>query len=129
MLRILACTIALTCLTCGALAADRAAPPGQCFLNRDYQDFKASDDHAFTIRVGLHDYYRIGLTESCPLITRPDAVIITKVRGPGLICGPLDWDLRVAESGEERFAQGCIVGSQRRLTSAEVEAIPSKDRP
>ena len=82
-------------------SADAAGPNNakgsQCFRSESYQDFRAVNDHAFNIRVNVNDYYRIELEGACPTLTDPDAVLITRVRGSDLICGPLDWDLRVRE--------------------------------
>jgi hypothetical protein len=114
-------------------SADAAGPNNakgsQCFRSESYQDFRAVNDHAFNIRVNVNDYYRIELEGACPTLTDPDAVLITRVRGSDLICGPLDWDLRVRESGPGGIAVGCIVKSQRKLTPEEVAAIPPKEKP
>jgi hypothetical protein len=111
-------------------AAGPDKPKGaQCFRSESYQDFRAVNDHAFNIRVNVNDYYRIELEDACPTLTDPGAVLITRVRGSDLICGPLDWDLRVRDSGPGDMAIGCIVKSQRKLTPEEVAVIPAKEKP
>ncbi len=118
-----------------AHAADKPTDSGkpdtgqQCFRSESYQGFRDIDEHAFNIRVNGHDVYRIEVEGGCPTLTSPDAMLITHVRGSDLICGPLDWDLRVRESGPGGMATGCIVKSQRKLTPAEVAAIPPKQKP
>ena len=115
-----------------AAGAARAAPPGQkldqCFLNRDYQGFRDIDANSFYIRVGLKDIYRIETQGSCPMLTEPDARLITIQHGSDEICGPLDWQLRVAETPPSP-AVGCIVKSQTRLSPAEASAVPRSQRP
>ena len=117
-------------LFAGVAAAAPRTPP-QCFLNSHYVGFKAADDRTFYIRVDLRDYYRIDLTSSCPLITRPAARLITVGHGGNseVICDGRDWDLKVAESGEERFAQGCLVRSQTPLTPAQAAALSPDLKP
>jgi hypothetical protein len=111
-----------------ALAADGPRTKAdQCFRSESYQGFAPINDHAFNIRVAVNDFYRIELQGACPTLTR-DATLITHVRGSDLICGPLDWDLQVRESGGG-VAIGCIVKSQHKLTAAEVAAIPPKEKP
>jgi hypothetical protein len=66
----------------------------------------------------------------CPELTYPDAHLITVWRGSNEVCGPLDWDLKVADgSGPGSFAVPCIVKGQTRLSPAEVAAIPKKFKP
>ena len=123
--------ISAAMLACGSAgAADTAKHSAdQCFRSESYQAFSPISDHAFNIRVNVNDYYRIELAGACPMLTEPDAILITQVRGSDMICGPLDWDLRVRESGPGGFAEPCIVKSQRKLTPEEVAAIPPKEKP
>ena len=111
-------------------AADRSGTGGgQCFRSHDYQAFRPIDDHAFNIRVGVNDYYRVETEGTCPALTYPQAYLITEVRGSDLICGPLDWDLRIGQTGPGGFSEPCIVRSQRRLTAAEAAALPKREKP
>ena len=115
----------------GASAAAAATPgdkTNQCFLDRDYQGFKDMDANSFYIRVGLRDIYRIETADACPMLTEPDARLITIEHGSDYICGPLDWQLRVTETPPSP-AVGCIVKSQTRLSPAEAAAIPPSQRP
>ena len=113
-------------------SAAAAAPPSdktnQCFLNRDYQGFKDIDANSFYIRVGVRDIYRIETQGACPMLTEPDARLITIEHGSDEICGPLDWQLRVAETPPGPSV-GCIVKSQTRLGPEEAAAVPPSQRP
>lgn len=125
---LLAASVAVLAWSGVAQATDPAGA-GQCFRSHDYQAFRPVSDHAFNIRVNTRDYYRIELQDACPTLTSPSATLITRVRGSDMICGPLDWDLRVRDSGADGFAVACLVKSQRRLTPDEVAALPAKERP
>jgi len=111
-----------------ASAQPTAHHAGQCFRDADYQGFKPINDHAFNIRVGVGDYYRIELEGVCPEILDPSASLITVVRGSDWICDPLDWDLRV-RSSPGLPAVPCIVKSQTKLTPEQAAAIPQQERP
>jgi hypothetical protein len=117
-------------VTGDALAADAGKPPAeQCFRSGQYQGFHALNDHTMIIRVNVNDFYRIEMAGTCPELTQPDAILITEVRGSDMICGPLDWDLKVREPGPGGFAVPCIVKSQTKLTPTEVAALRRKDKP
>ena len=127
-MRLTSFTLAAVLLATAAGAAPRTPP--QCFFQDRYQGFKAADDRTFYIRVNLRDYYRITTAGSCPLLTRPDARLITQSHGGSeTVCGPLDWELKVAETGEERFAQGCVVASQTPLSPEQAAALPPELKP
>ena len=113
-----------------ASAAGQGDPQRQCFRSHDYQAFRPVDDHTFIIRTNVNDDFRIETTESCPELLYPQATLLTVVRGSDLICGPLDWDLRVGQSSDPGATfVGCIVKSQTKLTKAEVAALPRGQRP
>jgi len=122
-----ACLIATAAFAQQAGASKRSA--NQCFRSQDYQSFRPIDDHAFNIRVGVRDYYRIEVEGACPELTQPDAFLITTVRGSDEICGPLDWDLKIGQSGPGNIAVACIVKRQTKLTPAEAAAIPPRQKP
>jgi hypothetical protein len=121
----------------GVLVASASAQPSpgvkskvdQCFYSNQFQGFRAINDRSFYMRAGANDIYRIDLSSSCPALQYPDARLITVVRGSNLICGPLDWDLKVAQGGPGEIAEPCIVSAQTHLTKEEGAAIPKKLRP
>ena len=114
----------------GGAAADGAGDVRQCFRSHDYRAFRPVDDHTFVIRTGVNDDYRIETSDACPELLYPQATLLTVVRGSDLICGPLDWDLRVGQSSDPAATfVPCIVKSQTRLSKAEVAALPKGQRP
>jgi hypothetical protein len=113
-------------------ASGQAAPgakANQCFRSSDWQGYRAINDRSFYVRVNINDIYRIDLAQTCPELTYPDVRLDTVVRGGNLICGPLDWDLRVRENGVGGVSTPCIVSAQTRLTKEEAAAIPPKLKP
>lgn len=121
--------LSLAAATQGRAADKPATVRGQCFRSQDYQAFRPVNDHAFNIRVGANDYYRVETAGSCPALTYPEAVLVTQTLGSDFICGPLDWDLRVSENGSDGPSEPCIVDSQRKLTPAEAAALPKAQKP
>lgn len=121
---------ALALAACAPGAALAKDPPSlqACWRSNDFDGFRAIDDHSFNMRTRDGRYFRVE-TGRCPNLTMPQSRLVTVVRGSDLICGPVDWDLRVGEGGVGGFAEPCIVQSQRRLTPEEVAAIPPKQKP
>lgn len=102
----------------------------QCFPISQFEDWRAPDNKTMYLRVNLNEYYRIDMSGECPELTFPDAHLITVWRGSNEVCGPLDWDLKVADGfGPGSFSVPCLVKAQTRLTPAEVAAIPKKFKP
>src|SRR5689334_1577935 len=77
----------------GAYSA--AAQPAQnaCFLITEFRGWKAPDTKTILIRVGLDRVYRLDLAHTCSLLAMPNVHLITKTRGPDLVCSAIDWDL------------------------------------
>jgi hypothetical protein len=106
------------------------AAENQCFPISEFENWRAPDAKTMYLRVSVNEYYRIDMAGECPELTYPDAHLITVWRGSNEVCGPLDWDLKVADgSGPGSFAVPCIVKGQTRLSPAEVAAIPKKFKP
>ncbi len=110
-----------------AVSQPASATGRECFFSHDFQSWKSPDTRTIYIRVNTNRYYRLDLANSCNTLHMPDAHLITTVRGPDMICSPLDWDLKVSEGNG--FAEGCIVKAMTRLTPEEVAAIPKKFKP
>ncbi len=110
--------------------AKPAAAENQCFPISEFQNWRALDSKTMYLRVGVNEYFRIEMSGECRELTYPDAHLITVWRGSSEVCGPLDWDLKVADgTGPGSFAVPCIVKTQTRLTPAEAAAIPKKFKP
>jgi len=111
--------------------APAAAQPAQnaCFLINQFNGWKAPDTKTIYIRVGLDRYYRLDLANTCSLLAMPNVHLITKTRGPDLVCSAIDWDLSVSESPPGNIPEPCIVRKMTLLSPAEAAAIPPKFRP
>jgi hypothetical protein len=129
--------VASLALTASALAQpapsakqSKAVPENQCFPITSFENWRAPDNKTMYLRVNLNEYFRIDMEGECPELNYPDAHLITVWRGSSEVCGPLDWDLKVADgTGPGSFAVPCIVKGQTRLTAAEAAAIPKKFKP
>ena len=111
----------------GARAATDTAPPRDCFLSKNWDGWSApGEGDVLYLRV-RHDLFRVELTPGSHVRKDPDSFLINRVRHSAWICSPLDLDL--ALSDHQGFRQPLIARSLRKLTPAEVAAIPQKDLP
>ena len=99
-----------------------------CFFSRDFEQWRAPDPATIIIRVGVNRFYRLDLSAPCPALQFPDAHLVNIFHGSDSICGPLDWDIRVAQY-PAGITQACIVKSMTRLTPEQVATIPPRFRP
>lgn len=107
------------------------AQPAQnaCFTINQFRGWKAPDTKTILIRVGLDRVYRLDLANTCSLLAMSNVHLITKTRGPDLVCSAIDWDLSVSESPPGNIPEPCIVKKMTLLTPEETAAIPPKLRP
>lgn len=99
-----------------------------CFFSREFEQWRAPDPSTIIIRVGINRFYRLDLSAPCPTLQYPQARLITVFRGSDAICGPLDWDIRVAQYGNGITDQ-CVVKSMTQLTQEQIASIPPQFRP
>jgi len=109
-----------------AKAAPKAATPRQCFYSSNMSSFKEAGDRAVYVRVGVKDLYRLDLFGTCHDL-RWAQTIGVESRGSSWICSGITDAVLIVPStlGPER----CPVTGVTKLTSAEIEALPRKDRP
>jgi len=110
-------------------SAGPAAETGHsCFTSRDWTGWSASaDGDALYLRVGLRDIYRVELTPGAHVRKFADEFLVTHVHGSDWICSALDLDMMISD--HQGFRQPLIARSMRKLTPAEVAAIPRKELP
>ena len=114
-------------LTAAGAAPDRSAAR-TCFASNDWKGWSAPGDGDFLyLRVGLNDIFRVDLTPGTHARKDADRFLVNKVRGSNWICSPLDLDLTLSD--HNGFQEPLIARSLRKLTPAEVAAIPRKDLP
>jgi hypothetical protein len=105
--------------------ATATTPKRQCFWARNANGFAAVDDQTVNVRVGVRDVYRFELLGPCPDIDWSQQIALVS-RGSSSICSGLDAEIVTRSTiGPQR----CAVRNMRKLTPAEVAALPSKARP
>lgn len=111
--------------TAQAPAESKAKPKRQCFWTSQVNNFAAQDDRVVNVRVGVKDVYRLEIFGTCPEIDWTQKIAL--VSRPGsTICTGLDAELIVPSAiGPQR----CPVRTVRKLTPAEVAALPPKAKP
>ncbi len=109
-----------------ALAGPAAALPQTCFLKSNINGFSAPNDRTVYVRVGVSDYYRLDLMTECTGLTFRQAIGLKSTRGSAWICSPLDATVVYHQTG---MRQSCPVIGIHKLTPAEFEALPKRDRP
>jgi len=121
----------LVALFAGSMAAPVAArspvEPGkrQCFYTGAVSNFTAADDHTLYVRVGVRDVYQFEMLGPCPDMRWSERLALVAKPSPW-ICSGMDADVVTPSSiGPQR----CAVRSLRKLTPAEVAALPRKARP
>jgi hypothetical protein len=109
-----------------ALAEGGKAPAGrQCFFRGNVSGFAPQDDRTVNVRVGARDIYRLELFGPCPDVNWRERIGIVS-RGSDWICSGLDAEIVTpSRIGPQR----CPVGHIRKLTPAEVAALPRRARP
>jgi hypothetical protein len=131
-LKLLLGAISLTAFIATAAAA--TTPPGtpkpreNCFLSNSWQGWSApGDGDVLYLRVNTRDIYRVDLTPGSHARKGGDNFIVNRVRGSNWICSALDLDLTLSD--HQGFRSPLIARSLRKLTPAEIAAIPRKDLP
>ncbi|MGH6910904.1 MAG: DUF6491 family protein [Phenylobacterium sp.] len=123
-----AALVAAAGATGAAAAAPDKAPDSACFASVNWKGWSAPGDGDFLyLRVGLRDIYRVDLTPGTRVSKGADNFLVNEIRGSNWICSPLDLDLQLSD--HNGFRQPLIARGLRKLSPAEVAAIPRKDLP
>ena len=105
--------------------AQKAKPRSQCFWTRQVNNFASSDDRIDNIRVGVKDIYQLEMLGRCEDVDWNHEIAI-RSRGSDYICAGIDAEIiSPTPIGPRR----CPVKSIRKLTEAEVKALPKRARP
>lgn len=111
-----------------ALAATRGDPSTPCFFVTQWQGWKSPNPDTLYLGINNHDIYEVKLSGGgSSQLSWPDMHLVSIDRGSGSICNALDLDLKIADTNG--FAEPLIAKSLRKLTPAEVAAVPPKYRP
>lgn len=99
-----------------------------CFTSNSWNGWStAPGGDALYIRVNLRDIYRVDLTPGTHARRYADQFLVNTVRGSSWICSPLDLDLYISD--HQGFRQPLIARGLRKLSAAEIAAIPRKNLP
>ena len=97
----------------------------QCFWTHQVNNFAAADDRVVNVRVGVKDVYQFEMFGPCPDVDWSDSIALVS-RGSSRICTGLDAEIITRSAiGPQR----CPVRNIRKLTTAEIAALPRRARP
>jgi hypothetical protein len=121
--------VAALAIASPAFAAGGQSKPPQphrdCFWAQNVNGFAAPDEHTVNIKVGVHDVYQMELFGTCPDVDWNNRIALVS-RGSSNICSGLDAEIVTRSPiGPQR----CPVRNIRKLTPAEVAALPKRGRP
>ena len=112
-----------------AAAASPNASKG-CFYLRDLEGWKSTPDRrTLYTRVKGNRFFKVGLVSRCGMLASPNAFLATRVVGSDLVCRPVDWQLKVADSSPGGGSMGCIVSAISELSAQDVQALPKSLKP
>jgi hypothetical protein len=121
-------------LTAGAASlplptsADPVKPAPACFWARNVDNFAAeNDERTVNLRVGVHDVYQLTLFAPCQDIDWNQHIVL-RSRGSDWICEGSNLDAEI-DTHTSIGPQRCPVTSVRKLSPAEIAALPKDGRP
>ena len=122
---------AIVLLAGGAAQADEQQPTRSCFSIRDWGNWRADpvQKDVLYLKVRMHDVYRIQLTDPEPMLNYPSVHLVSRTRGPDMVCNPIDLDLKVSENGPGFAAVPLIVKTLTKLTPEEIATLPKEAQP
>ena len=100
-------------------------PARQCFWTHRIDGFAAPNDRVVNVRVGVREVYQFEFLGPCTDIDWAQRIAVVS-RGSSHICEGIDAEV-IAPSpiGPQR----CPVRTVRKLTPAEIKALPKRGRP
>jgi hypothetical protein len=116
------------CAAAPVLAATRGEPSSPCFFVTQWRGWKSPNPDTLYLGVNNHDIYEVKLSGGgSTQLSWPDMHLVSVDRGSGSICSAIDLDLKIADTNG--FSEPLIAKSMRKLSPAEVAAVPPKYRP
>ncbi|HEY8573134.1 DUF6491 family protein [Phenylobacterium sp.] len=103
----------------------KAKPAKQCFWARNANGFAAPDDRTLNVRVGVREVFQFEMFGPCHEIDWAHQIAL-RSRGGSTICTGMDAEVI---SPSVLGPQRCMVRSVRKLTPAEIAALPKGARP
>ena len=104
---------------------DAPKPARQCFWTQQINGFAAADEKIVNVRVGVRDVYQFEMFGRCDDVDWANRIAV-RSRGGSHICEGIDAEIISPTTlGPRR----CPVKTVRKLTPAEVAALPKRSRP
>jgi hypothetical protein len=122
----LAAVLTLAAVAAPAAAASNKDQGRSCFYARNVSSWAAAGRDRVNLRVSVNDYYQLQLLGTCPDVDWTQAIGLES-RGSDWICSGLDVTVIVPRTtiGPQR----CQATGLRKLTKAEVDALPKREKP
>ncbi|MGZ3272624.1 MAG: DUF6491 family protein [Caulobacteraceae bacterium] len=105
-------------------AKDKSAR--NCFMTQDWENWRGADANTIYLRVRMHDFYRLDLSNGSNMVTDDTNHLVSQIRGSNWICDPLDLDLKISDG---HITVPLFVKSITKLTPEQVAMIPKKVLP
>lgn len=128
ILTVAALSLAAAAAGCAPTSTSPAQAGGarECFFVREVQSFASNDDRRVYVRTGANEVFELQ-TFGCSNVDWSTSIGIRSTTGGSSICSGLDAELIVPDLPGGRTT--CPVTGVRRLSDAEVAALPERDRP
>ena len=114
-------------LACAGPSQAAAHKSQQCFSARELQNFASAGIDTLNIRVNLHDYYQLKLLGACTDLPWAERIGI-ETHGSSFICSGLDATV-IVPSQAGGPPQRCMATVLRKMSPAEVQSLPPKQKP
>ncbi|HEY9216583.1 MAG TPA: DUF6491 family protein [Phenylobacterium sp.] len=112
----------------GSDAVDTTRTASGCFRMNDIRAHRIADPQTLYIEVAGRDTYRVDMSGACLAgASRQETLVTESASGSGLVCKPIDLNLKVSMSGG--ILSPCIVRAITPLSPAEVAELPDDLRP
>lgn len=99
--------------------------PTECFYSRNINGWREVDDRTLNLRIGVSSVYQVKLLAACRDLKWVEAIGLEH-RGSDWICSGVDVTVLVNAHGMRDRCPGI---SLRKLSQAEVEALPKGQKP
>lgn len=102
-------------------------PGRDCFQSRDWEGWSAPNETTLYLDV-KGNFYRVEVLPTASNIDGPGRVLVNRSGGTGTVCRAQDLQLDVVDR-QTGFHQPLFPVAIAKLSAAEAQAIPQKDRP
>ncbi len=100
----------------------------RCFSVSEMNGWRSPDGKSIYFRTGANRYYRMDLARECSTLKSVSPQLLLRNRQGGLICSPLDLDVKVSES-PGGIVEPCFPKTLSELTPDEAAALPKEAKP